>query len=680
MPVPRAPDTIVNAEGISPRRLYVYNGGFLTNPRIRRILDLSGYQIALGKPKDGDFVGIWGQSPTSHRGEKVATHTNAKMVRVEDAFLRSLHPGRSGDPPLGLMIDHGGIHFDPSTRSDLETLLRTNPLDDGALLAQARSAITRMQANHLSKYSATRLDLALPKPGYVLIIDQTEGDASVKASRADRSRFLEMLFVAREEHPGARFVIKTHPETSAGFRGGHFRDEDTAENIEICDAPVSPWQLLEGATAVYTVSSQMGFEAILAGHKPRVFGGPFYAGWGLTEDEDVFPHRNRKLTRAQLFCAAMMLFPHWYDPYHDRLCTLEDHLAALEAQSRAWREDHQGWVASGMRLWKRRPLQQVFGSVRSVVYEDDSEKAQQIADRTKARRMVWSSKATEANVARVEDGFLRSRGLGAELIPPLSLALDEVGIYYDPTAPSRLEQLIHNSTALSDGQIERAEKLISRLNQNSLSKYNLSGELPTLPSGHRILVPGQVEDDASILKGCGEVRTNADLLRLAREANPTSVVIWKPHPDVIAGLRNGHVDTPDRWADMTLTSGNIGSILNNVDEIWTLTSLTGFEALLRGCRVTTLGAPFYAGWGLTRDLGQVPARRLGGQRPTLAGLAHATLIDYPRYFDPVTGLACPVEVIVDRLINDAIPQPGPFNRSLSKLQGLLASYAHLWRR
>ena len=44
--------------------------------------------------------------------------------------------------------------------------------------------------------------------------------------------------------------------------------------------------LMEGAVAVYTVSSQLGFEAILAGHRPQVFGQPFYAGWGLSEDRN----------------------------------------------------------------------------------------------------------------------------------------------------------------------------------------------------------------------------------------------------------------------------------------------------------------------------------------------------------------------------------------------------------
>ena len=119
------------------------------------------------------------------------------------------------------------------------------------------------------------------------------------------------------------------------------------------------------------------------------------------------------------------------------------------------------------------------------------------------------------------------------------------------------------------------------------------------------------------------------------------------------------------------------ALLAQVDELWTMTSLIGFEALLRGVRVTTLGAPFYAGWGLTRDLGEIPERRRA--RPTLAGLVHATLIDYPRYRDPLTGLPCPVEVIVERLSSGTVPRPGMANRTLSKLQGVFATYAHLWR-
>ncbi|MGP6087498.1 capsular polysaccharide biosynthesis protein [Antarctobacter jejuensis] len=657
----------------------MYNAGFLRQARLRRILSLAGFRLSLGRPTADDFVGVWGQSPYAHRGEAMAARTGAGLVRIEDAFLRSLHPGRAGEPPLGLLIDHTGVHFDGRAPSDLETLLNTHPLDDTALLNRARGVMARMQEAHLSKYSATRLDLETPEPGYVLVIDQTRGDASVSASGANRSRFLEMLFVAREENPVARIVLKTHPETGAGYRAGHFEAGDAGGDVVLCDAPVSPWALLEGATSVYTVSSQMGFEAILAGHRPRVFGQPFYAGWGLTDDETVLPRRRRTLTRAQLSAGAMILYPRWYDPYDNRLCEIEDVLGALEARARAWREDRAGWVAAGMRLWKRAPLQKFFGQEKRIRFEDNVEKARDISVRTARPLMVWANRA-EGEATRVEDGFLRSRGLGADLISPLSLVLDSEGIYYDPTRTSALESWIQQrATGLRLDQIERIQRLIASIVQQSLSKYNLSGKLPTLPAGRRILVPGQVEDDASILKGSPQMQSNTALLELARAENPDAVILWKPHPDVDAGLRLGIVENPERWADMVLDRCDIGALLQEVDEVWTMTSLTGFEALLRGCRVVTLGAPFYAGWGLTRDLGPAPARRLHGPRPTLEALVHAVLIDYPRYFDPVTGSSCPVETVVNRLKTGEIPAPGPVNRSLAKLQGALASKSHLWR-
>src|SRR3712207_309862 len=45
----------------------------------------------------------------------------------------------------------------------------------------------------------------------------------------------------------------------------------------------------------------------------------------------------------------------------------------------------------------------------------------------------------------LEDGFLRSLGLGVMGYPPFSMVYDDVGIYYDTTRPSRLENLILNT-------------------------------------------------------------------------------------------------------------------------------------------------------------------------------------------------------------------------------------------
>lgn len=250
----RPRDTDTAGGPSAPRRLYVYNGGFLTQGRVRRILELAGYDIRLGTPGDGDMVGVWGKSPTAPRGEAVARRTDAPVLRVEDAFLRSVLPGRNGAPPLGLMLDTRGVHFDPAAPSDLETLLATHPLDDTALLNRARAAAERLKAAHLSKYNAFDLAAPVPEPGYVLVIDQTEGDASVTASGGTRARFREMLAFAEIEHPGARILIKTHPETQAGHRSGHFAADVAQGRIGFFDTPVSPWALFEGAIAVYTFS------------------------------------------------------------------------------------------------------------------------------------------------------------------------------------------------------------------------------------------------------------------------------------------------------------------------------------------------------------------------------------------------------------------------------------------
>ncbi|MDZ7907264.1 MAG: capsular polysaccharide biosynthesis protein, partial [Gemmobacter sp.] len=205
--------------------------------------------------------------------------------------------------------------------------------------------------------------------------------------------------------------------------------------------------MLEGAVAVYTVSSQLGFEAICAGHRPHVFGQPFYAGWGLTADQAPHPRRHRRLTRTQLFAAAMILAPVWYDPCRDRLCPFEQALDQMEAEVRAFRQDRAGHVAAGMRLWKRGPLaDRCSAAVAPCSSAIRPKPPLRLAART-GRPLLLSGQGeppglTAPVVLQVEDGFLRSRGLGAELVPPLSLVADDLGIYYDPTRESRLERLI----------------------------------------------------------------------------------------------------------------------------------------------------------------------------------------------------------------------------------------------
>jgi len=661
------------------RRGYHFNAGFLTQSQVRRILTLAGYDLRIGKPDASDDVLVWGHSPYAPRGEAAAKASGAALVRVEDAFLRSLHPGRSGEPPLGLVIDRTGMHFDATGPSDLETLLARHPLDNTVLLNRARDVMARMAEGHLSKYSAVDPTLEPPPPGFVLVVDQTRDDASIKLGQANADSFAEMLVWARQDHPDATIVIKTHPETQAGHREGHFDPDTLPPNVVIEDREISAWRLFEHARAVYTVSSQLGFEALIAGHRPVTFGVPFYAGWGLTDDRRPVPaRRGRPLTRAQMVAAALILYPVWYDPYRDGLCAVEDVLATLEARSRAWREDRHGYAALGLSDWKHDHHRAFFG--RSAMGVDTFKDVGEASEDGRPVQ-VWSSRESpeiaractrlSRPLWRVEDGFLRSRGLGARLVPPISLIQDDIGIYYDPTRESRLERLVDHAAKLDPARLWRAERLITKLNREGITKYNQGGAAlyVNIPDGRDvILVPGQVEDDASILKGSGDVATNLELLETTRRLHPTGFLIYKPHPDVEAGLRKGAIPIEHlvELADHVATDTDPLALIAIADRVLTITSGLGFEALIRGVPVTTLGAPFYAGWGLTSDLGPIPARRMA--RPSLAAFVHAVLVQYPRYHDPVTDLPAPVEVAIDRLMSGATATQPTRVRFLKRLQ------------
>jgi len=207
-------------------RVHAVSGGFLGPSaqarRIRRIMALAGYPIRIGWPKTSDLIAAWGHAPRAARAEALASHTGAAILRVEDAFLRSLFPGRRGEPTLGLLLDQQGIYYDPSRPSDLETLLATHPLDDHALLQTARLCMARLRAHHLSKYSGTDPKIPPPPPGYVLVIDQVRGDASLRHGGLHGPLsphiFREMLVQAQLDHPTARIVIRTHPENAQGLR------------------------------------------------------------------------------------------------------------------------------------------------------------------------------------------------------------------------------------------------------------------------------------------------------------------------------------------------------------------------------------------------------------------------------------------------------------------------------
>jgi capsular polysaccharide export protein len=256
-------------------------------------------------------------------------------------------------------------------------------------------------------------------------------------------------------------------------------------------------------------------------------------------------------------------------------------------------------------------------------------------------------------ILEVEDGFIRSAGLGADCVPPLSIVVDDLGVHYDQSRPNRLEEMLA-ADDLAEADLLRASKLREWIVRSGISKYGVAdGIVLEREGGNRphLLVVGQVEDDRSVRFGSPDVQSNLELLRRVRALNPDAWIIYRPHPDVEAGHRRGAIPQSEALslADSIEPAQPISALIALVDEVHVMTSLAGFEALMHGKAVTVHGMPFFGGWGLTNDLVSVPPRR--GRQLALDHLVATVLLRYPRYLDPVTNLPCTAEILVSRLLS-----------------------------
>lgn len=612
---------------------------------IARIPHLSAFMAG-----EGEAVVGWGRKRSGERARELAVKKGGAWLLLEDGFLRSVE---REDSPLSLVADDLGIYYDSGAPSRLEHLIRV-PLSDEQK-ARTHALIESWKKGRVSKYNHAREYEGQLPDRYVLVCDQTFGDASIQYGQADEASFARMLEAALVENPDRTVVVKTHPDALTRGKRGHFDAAAVAKHprVLLIASNCHPVRLIEQAEAVYVVTSQMGFEALIWGKRVRCFGMPFYAGWGLTDDELPLPARRGHASLTQLVHAALFRYARYVDPETGERCEAERLLEHFALQRRMRARFPAQIHAVGFSRWKRPILKRFLAGsdVRFARHGRDVPSSSTVA--------CWGRNTphglpADAKLIRIEDGFLRSVGLGADLTQPLSWVCDNLGLYYDASWPSRLERILAE-TAFGEPVLARAWSLRQMVLGGGLTKYNLGASPASnswrIAEGDRrvILVPGQVEDDASIHYGTPGVSTNLALLRIVRHANPHAHIVYKPHPDVVAGLRargEGEEGVAD-FCDEIVTRGDMARLLDAVDEVHTLTSLAGFEALMRGKRVTCYGQPFYAGWGLTRDMAPI-ARR--SRRLTLDELVAGALILYPTYVSRVTGQFTTPEQAVEELI------------------------------
>ncbi|WP_333662021.1 capsular polysaccharide biosynthesis protein [Acinetobacter sp.] len=593
------------------------------------------------------FAG-WGRKPSFFRAQNLAKKYNASCICLEDGFIRSLGLGKLNVPPLSLVIDRAGIYFNASMCSDLEKLI--NQSEQVQQNIRARHLIEKILELKVTKYNQyfTPLDVTLfNTQKNILIVDQTFGDQSIQYALASEDSFQQMLEHACSHHPDATIWIKTHPDVIVGKAKGHFPSSlNNNHRIRFISENYNPIELCQMMAEVYVVSSQLGFEALLCGKPVHCFGIPWYAGWGLTQDHITLPdavlnRRTEPRSLEHLFACAYLKYAKYVSPVSHQLCELEEILDILAPNLQfQQRLVHQNIVVYGFSRWKRQFIADYLGfpsiNLRFMQWRKPKENQYVVAWGRKAKTLKQSG---YPHVLTVEDGFLRSLGLGAKLIRPFSLVFDDLGIYYDATAPSRLEVLL-NQVQLTVEQTKRIQWLIQEIVQQKLTKYNVGEVVPTkLPqialNKKVLLVIGQVEDDLSVQFGGIDIKTNEALIKEVRANNPEAYIIYKPHPDVETGLRKGKVsqNVMNRHIDHIEAKLSIITLFEYVDEIHTITSLSGFEALLRGLKVYCYGIPFYAGWGLTVDRHHCPRRN---RKLMLEELAYTTLIEYPTYNLPHT--------------------------------------------
>lgn len=630
--------------GLNKAMFGTFSKGVLSLPFLSELLGTAVVSCrGFRRQEDCSVILGWGHKPNTRKARQYAQRKNKPYWQLEDGFLRSYGPGKKF-PPLSLVLDKTGIYYDSTCSSDLEYLLQH--ATENLVSAHSERARELIITHKLSKYNHApllRSETLRPNDSKrILIVDQTRGDLSVSLGNANAGTFVQMLIAAREENPGATLYVKMHPETSLNYKRGYLEHVvDDAQTVVLREA-INPLSLVEQMDKIYVVTSQLGFEALLLRKPVTVFGLPWYACWGETDDRQYCPRRTKRRSTTELFAASHIHYARYLNPYTHQKGNILDVITWLIQQKETLTKlnaNQDELLLEQLVFWRKRKNLRAFLSLNQQIIRTKLLPIRKANYTT----LYWgrsSSRKPTSSGSRlsIEDGFIRSIGLGSKGVRPLSLVADKLGIYFDSSTSSDLE-IILNNMYFDVFLLERACQVHRFIVQNQITKYNIE-PLGAVHWPNRknpvILIPGQVSNDASIRLGTNQVNTNLALVKAVRAANPNSYIVYKPHPDVSCGARHGKLRFSTIAADVNHieTQASIVSCIHEADAVHTMTSLSGFDALLRGKQVVTYGEPFYAGWGLTKDMGLSAQTRARRRRSlSIDELVACVLLCYPLYYD-----------------------------------------------
>ncbi|EOX8342179.1 capsular polysaccharide biosynthesis protein [Campylobacter jejuni] len=641
---------------------------------VRNFYTISLYKKNSKINKDDLFLG-WGRKKSGLKAINLAKKYKAKFILLEDGFIRSLNLGVENSPSFSMVKDDIGIYYDATAPSKLENLLNTYEFKDEEI-KQAKKVIELIKKYKISKYNN---NLDIPDDYFqkdekrVLIITQTANDASLEFGLAKDFKTVDMIKDAIKENPDSKIYIKIHPDVLSGKKQSDLDINSLPKECILITENFNPIALLEFFDKVYTKTSGMGFEALIQECECVCYGMPFYAGWGLTKDKLECKRRMQKRSLEEVFYAAYILYSEYFNPYLNQESNIFDTIQTLAKYKDIEKVNSNRLFMLGFTLWKRHFIKPFFNAKdNEIIFLNSLKSLAGYKLKENDKFFIWGKridyntlkstlvkKAQDEDLSNftpkislTEDGFIRSISLGSDLTRPFSLIIDDKGLYIDPNKASKLEEHLQNEI-FDENMLNRAKNIIKILLENRFSKYNgLKHENLKINAkiGQKIiLIPAQVEDDASMILG-GFGLSTLDLLKEVRSKNQDAYIIFKPHPDVLSGNRVGLKDETLilEFCDEIVKDCSIDSAIKIADEIHTITSTSGFDALLRAKKVFTYGMPFYAGWGLTKDKYRCERRT---RKLSLEELVAGALITYPRYINPKTKTLCEIEVCLDIMLN-----------------------------
>lgn len=278
---------------------------------------------APGQGPSVDIFATWGVPSDNNASiAEMAAFHGKPLLCLDSGFLSS--PGIEGKtaPAHSVVICPDSIYFDATKPSHLVQTLNSAAHElTESQRSRTQACIETLLVHRISKYNhAPRIDMrsrfSADATKRVLLVDQRIGGGSIHWSLGGRGAF-ERMWEAALALPDHEILVKLHPEIIAGNHQSHLLSlapSPLPANITIVDFDVNPFDLFDIVGKVFVCTSQLGFEAAMAGKEVHCFGAPFYSGWGFTQDRIAIPSRKRRRTINEVFHLFYIVHSRYFVP------------------------------------------------------------------------------------------------------------------------------------------------------------------------------------------------------------------------------------------------------------------------------------------------------------------------------------------------------------------------------